>query len=128
MSIAAFTLYGFGTPVLFGVILWSHREDLQSNTFVKRFGFLVTKMKTEYFWWEILISFRKLSLVIATKFADGQRLPCSLVNLFITVAAFGFQVYTLPFANDDANIAEALTLLATVLILVLSLLFILTWR
>eukprot|EP01043_Picozoa_sp_COSAG02_P015089 COSAG02_NODE_634_length_19259_cov_9.871347_8_plen_2349_part_00 len=121
LSIAAFTLYGFGTPVLFGVILWSHREDLQSNTFVKRFGFLVTKMKTEYFWWEILISFRKLFLVVATKFADGQRLPCSLVNLFITVAAFGFQVYTLPFANDDANIAEALTLLATVLILVLGL-------
>eukprot|EP01046_Picozoa_sp_COSAG06_P033819 COSAG06_NODE_3487_length_5273_cov_1.389254_3_plen_684_part_00 len=106
---------------MFGVILWSHREGLQSNTFVKRFGFLVTKMKTEYFWWEILISFRKLSLVVATKFADGQRLPCSLVNLFITVAAFGFQVYTLPFANDDANIAEALTLLATVLILVLGL-------
>jgi hypothetical protein len=71
--------------------------------------------------WEIFISFRKLALVIATKFADGQRLPCSLINLFVAVAAFGCQVYTLPFANNDANIAEALTLLATILILVLGL-------
>ena len=49
LSIAFFTLYGFGTPILFGVILVYHRDALQSNQFVKRYGFLVTKMKTEYY-------------------------------------------------------------------------------
>ena len=48
-SIAFFTLYGFGTPILFAIILVSHRDVLQSNQFVKRYGFLVTKMKTEYY-------------------------------------------------------------------------------
>eukprot|EP01043_Picozoa_sp_COSAG02_P034737 COSAG02_NODE_2446_length_8839_cov_6.263501_3_plen_1302_part_00 len=45
LSVAAFTIYGLGTPILFGIIMWSHRDELQSNAFVKRFGFLVTKMK-----------------------------------------------------------------------------------
>ena len=49
VSIAFFTLYGFGTPILFAIILISHRDELQSNQFVKRYGFLVTKMKTEYY-------------------------------------------------------------------------------
>jgi hypothetical protein len=75
----------------------------------------------EYYWWELVISSRKLTLVTATAFSNGQHLPCALVNLFCTVAALTAQAYTLPFANDDANLAEALTLLATVLILVLGL-------
>jgi hypothetical protein len=121
ISASAFMLYGLGTPIIFGVILYTHRDDLQSNEFTKRYGFLVTKMKTEYFWWEIFIAFRKLLLVVTTKFSSEQRLPCSLINLFITIVAFGTQVYTLPFAHNDANVAESLTLLATILILVLGL-------
>lgn len=120
-SIAAFVLYGFGVPIAFGAILWSKRNELQNNDFSKSFGFLATKMRTEYYWWEVLISFRKLALVAATKFSDGQRLPCALINLFVAVTAFGTQLYFLPFANDDANLAESLTLLSTILILVLGL-------
>lgn len=86
LSIAASTVYGLGTPILFGVILWGHQDVLHSNKFSKRFGFLVTKMKTEYFWWETFISIRKLTMVCATKFADGQQLPCALINLFVTTA------------------------------------------
>jgi hypothetical protein len=92
---------------------------IQTNEFAQTFGFLSTKMKTEFYWWEVLISMRKLLLVAAVKFSDGQRLPCALMNLFVAVAAFGAQVYVLPFANGDANIAESLTLLATILVLIL---------
>jgi hypothetical protein len=118
-----YVVYGFATPVAFGLILLdgARSESLQTNRFTKTYGFLLTKMKSEYYWWELVISFRKLTLVTATQFSNGLHLPCALVNLFCTVAALTAQAYTLPFANDDANLAEALTLLATVLILVLGL-------
>ena len=101
--------------------LAAYKRNLTLVSIVQAYGFLATKMKTEYYWWEVVIEFRRVLLVTATKFSDGQRLPCSLINLFVAVSAFGLQLYFLPFANTDANIAEALTLLATILILILGL-------
>ena len=60
----------------------------------------------EFYWWEVLISIRKLLLVAAVKFSDGQRMPCVMINLFVAVGAFGAQVYVLPFANGDANVVS----------------------
>eukprot|EP01049_Picozoa_sp_SAG25_P027090 SAG25_NODE_13899_length_261_cov_0.950617_1_plen_87_part_11 len=60
-------------------------------------------------------------MVTAVKFSDQQTLPCALMNLFVTVWAFGLQAYFRPFANTDANIAEQMTLMSTVLVLILGL-------
>ena len=122
-AVVSLVMYGMGIPMLLGCVLWRHasRGELQTNEFAAAFGFLSTKMKTDYFYWEVLISFRKLALVLATKLSDQQRLPCSLINLFTAVGAFGLQVWKMPFASHDANAAESLTLLSTILILVLGL-------
>ena len=120
-AVVCFTLYGFGTPLLFYVILYRHRAELKSQGFMRRFGFLSTKMRDEHWEWEVFISLRKLALVLATRLSDRAEIPCALINLFVTVMAFGAQVYTLPFANEDANTAETLTLLSTLLVLVLGL-------
>jgi hypothetical protein len=62
-----------------------------------------------------------LFLILGTKLSDGAQIPATLVNLVITVMAFGAQVYAWPFANEDANIAESMSLLSTLLVLILGL-------
>ncbi len=50
------TLYGIGSPLLFFVVLYSHRDVLKKNEFQNGFGFLSTKMREEYYFWEVMIS------------------------------------------------------------------------
>ena len=98
-----FSLNGVGTPALFWIILKSHQSVLKTKDFMSGFGFLSTKMSEEFFYWECIISLRKLLLVIGTKLSDGSQIPSALINLFVTVVAFGAQVYTRPFANTDGE-------------------------
>ncbi len=78
-------------------------------------------MREEYFYWEVVISVRKLLLVVGTKMSSGHTVPSTLWNLFVTVAALGAHVWKWPFAHNDANLAEALTLLSTLAVLALGL-------
>jgi hypothetical protein len=120
-AIVAFTLYGFCTPLLLAAIMWYNRGRFQTDKFRNSFGFLTNRMRAEYFWWEIMIMFRKCCFVVITKFSDGYRLPCSMLNLLVAFAACLIQLQCSPFAAKDANIAEVLTIVATVLVLALGL-------
>eukprot|EP01048_Picozoa_sp_COSAG05_P019239 COSAG05_NODE_2963_length_2459_cov_2.922458_2_plen_135_part_00 len=65
-------MYGFGTPILFGAILFSAgKDELQTHEFTERYGFLSTKMKAESFWWGIVVSFRKLFLSFISSTRPG---------------------------------------------------------
>jgi hypothetical protein len=117
-SVVFFTLYGLGVPVLFGCILFSHRATAHTDTFARSFGFLSVRTRIDCFWWETFISLRKLAMVVAVVFSDGVSRPCGCVVLSVLVIAVGAHIYAMPFANGDANLAEATTLLATILILI----------
>ena len=82
---------------------------------------IVTSSKMLADWWEVLISFRKLLLVSFVMWSPGQELAFTLINLFVTVGALTAQAWVRPFANVDANLAEAVTLLCTILMLILGL-------
>jgi hypothetical protein len=57
---------------------------------------------------------------VGTKLSsEGSVVPATLWNMCVTVAAFGMQVCTWPFAEIDANWAESLTLMSTLLVLIL---------
>ena len=113
------TVYGLGTPALFFGVLYTYKDELKKNSFMSSFGFLSTKMREEFYTWEVIISFRKLLLVVGTKFSNNHVVVSTLWNAFVVVLAFGLQVWAWPFANDDANWAELLTLLSTMLVLIL---------
>jgi hypothetical protein len=123
LAVVFYTLYGFGTPMLFLFILYqAHKEHrLHTHEFTEGFGFLSSKMTEDKYWWEVCISFRKLLLVTVTKTSSGRDLPFTLINLFIIMMAFGAQVWTTPFSTADANVAESLMLLCIILILILGL-------
>jgi hypothetical protein len=50
-SIVWASLYGLGSPLLFFIVLYSHREVLKKNEFQNGFGFLSTKMREEFYFW-----------------------------------------------------------------------------
>ena len=123
LSVAFFMIWGFGIPLSFAGLLRSKRKVLQTNAFARDYGFLASKMKTEYFWWEMVVLIRRLMLVVITKFfgGNGETLQCAVLNLLVTIMALVGQIFCWPFANSDANWAETFTLLATILIIVLGL-------
>lgn len=121
LAIVFYTIYGLGTPLLFSIILISNRNRLHTNRFMSGFGFLSSKMREETYWWEVLISFRKLLLVSFVMWSPGQELAFTLINLFVAVGALTAQAWVRPFANVDANLAETVTLLCTILMLILGL-------
>eukprot|EP01047_Picozoa_sp_COSAG01_P060181 COSAG01_NODE_7337_length_3244_cov_3.393005_3_plen_113_part_00 len=79
---------------------------------------MTAKTNDNYYWWEVLISIRKLLLVAAARYQSTFQIHYALL---ITVAALVCQMTSMPFANTDANIAETSTLLATLLALCLAL-------
>ena len=87
LGVVFYTIYGLGTPLLFSVILISNRDRLHTNQFNSGFGFLSSKMREETYWWEVLISFRKLLLVSFVMYSPGQELAFTLINLFVTVVS-----------------------------------------
>jgi hypothetical protein len=114
-----FSLYGLGIPLLFFFILSSNREKLHTQEFGRSFGFLSTKMRVEFYWWEVFISFRKAAHVVCTHFSVGYEFQFAMFNLFVTWLALSLQLILKPFAHWDANLAETLTLTATFLVLLL---------
>jgi hypothetical protein len=63
LAVVAYTVYGLGTPLLFTIILWTNRKSLYTSKFMQSFGFLSSKMREEWYIWEVFISVRKLLLV-----------------------------------------------------------------
>ena len=143
-AIVCTTLYGLGSPLLFFTVLYTHRHVLKKNEFQNGFGFLSTKMREEYYFWEVIITLRKLLLVCGAKlFSKENKSPGALWIVSVTVCSLVAQVQATPFASallhhhrryssveltwraactdKDANIAESCMLLATMLVPILAL-------
>lgn len=111
-AIVCSTLYGLGSPLLFFTVLYSHRHVLKKNEFQNAFGFLSSKMREEFYYWEVVISFRKLLLVCAARlFTKENRVPGALWVVSVTVCALVAQVHASPFASAfDLSILLSLLL------------------
>ena len=71
--------------------------------------------------WEVAILLRKMVLISITVLSGGHTVRHSLMNLLAVLTAAFLQFRWAPFAQLDANLAEGLTLVSTVLILVIGL-------
>jgi cytochrome c-type biogenesis protein CcmH/NrfF len=91
------------------------------KTFNMRFKFMLTRFRGKYFYWEAVITLRKLLLTILYTF-----LPSMLVLVFGIVIAFIallLHMQAVPFRYKFHNFMEYLVLISTCLVLFLGLLF-----
>ena len=114
-------IYGIGIPALLFCIMYSHSDEIQHHEYTQRYGFLSTKMRQEWYWWEVAILGRKMALIGITVLSGGHTVRHTLMNLLAVLFAAFLQFRLAPFAQADANLAEGLTLVSTVLVLVIGL-------
>ncbi|KAL0489622.1 hypothetical protein AKO1_010563, partial [Acrasis kona] len=94
---------------------------LSIKNFKMQFKFLLTRFKTKYIYWELIITARKLGIAVLNTF-----LPSVLVLVFGLVIMFLsllLHIHTVPFRKKFHNLMEYIVLICIVLTLFFGLLF-----
>jgi hypothetical protein len=128
---AVFTLILAGAGTFFFTVMFRAKHDrtdtsaatgrLKHRKFIKRYGFLTSKMRDEYYYWECIIIIRKLGLNLVTKYSADSVIRQSLCNLAVLITATTAHVFARPFTNGDANLVELYSLFSTMVILLIGL-------
>ena len=74
LGIPSLILWGFMIPIMLLIVLYSKKDCLEDEDTVKSYGFLLKGYRKEMFFWEIVIMYRKIALVIFTKFFTSNNL------------------------------------------------------
>ncbi|KXZ47170.1 hypothetical protein GPECTOR_37g176 [Gonium pectorale] len=86
IGIAAVILVCLAPPAGSFALLWFHRGKLTRTDIRRRYGFLYTRYKEKYFWWESVLMLEELVLVAVEVF--GRSLPEVSHQILLMLAAF----------------------------------------
>ena len=64
--VPSLVVWGFGIPLFALFLLIKEKNKLDTVETKQKYGFLFRGYKKRYFYWEIVIMYRKLSLIIIT--------------------------------------------------------------
>eukprot|EP01043_Picozoa_sp_COSAG02_P011982 COSAG02_NODE_452_length_22047_cov_20.154502_7_plen_1411_part_00 len=119
LSMFCTVFYFVGIPVYFLHKLTVHRRDVKKRKF--QYAFLTDKMREEYHYWEIAIIARKGLLAIFSTLAAGSPITMGLYNLVVMGGATFCHFKLRPYAHDDINRVEDLSLISTNMVLLVGL-------
>jgi hypothetical protein len=91
VAMLAYTAFSIVPLLVFSSILRQNRRRLNSENFMRTFGFLASRMKGEFYAWEVVIFVRKLLLVTAVMASPGSEVAMAFANLMIIVASLMLQ-------------------------------------
>ena len=116
-------VYSVGVPLFFYYKIWVYakKDALHTNEYIENYGFLTSKYRNRWWWWEICTLFRKMFMAVISTHSAHRPIRQSLLNLIIVFAAVIAHCYAVPYVNNDANIAEALSLGSTFFVLMIGL-------
>ncbi|PNH02142.1 hypothetical protein TSOC_011906 [Tetrabaena socialis] len=86
IGVVAFHLFCLAPPLVFYALLWCKRKQLSTLSTIQRFGFLFTRYRPKYFWWESVLMLQELSLVAVEVF--GRALADVSHQILLMLAAF----------------------------------------
>ncbi|KAJ3436420.1 insulin-like growth factor binding proteinn-terminal [Anaeramoeba flamelloides] len=117
-------LYIIGIPVFLGWSLYYHSRKVDENTFNQRFGLLTSKFRKEWFFWEFVLTFRKITVVVIVLYLSNS--PNIQIIIFIILFLFLIliQSYCNPFNTSPRNFLEFSLLVITEFILFCGLYFV----
>ena len=112
-----------GVPFIVWFILYRNRGNLiNDRQVVARYGFLFAGYKIDYWYWEIVILTRKLSLVLLTVFlSSSSSYTQGLTALLIMFAALCINLFFNPYEDHKLNNLESSGLVCSVLTIYLGL-------
>jgi hypothetical protein len=64
VALPAILVWGLGIPFFAFAILTKNKKDLNKEKVMEAFGFLYRGYKHEYYYWESIIMYRKIALIV----------------------------------------------------------------
>ncbi|CDW78175.1 UNKNOWN [Stylonychia lemnae] len=68
VALPSIVVWGIGIPFFALVILFKFRDDLETRRTREKYGFLYRGYKIDYFYWEIVIMYRKIIIIFVSVF------------------------------------------------------------
>ncbi|KXZ45588.1 hypothetical protein GPECTOR_53g81 [Gonium pectorale] len=86
IGVAAVATFCLAPPLVSFALLWRNRRKLDAPGVRQRYGFLYSRYKDRYFWWESVLMLEELALVAVEVF--GRALPVVSHQILLMLAAF----------------------------------------
>eukprot|EP00347_Sterkiella_histriomuscorum_P013257 403365409 len=125
ITLPSLFLWGAGIPFFAFILLRNHRKSIESYETREKLGFLYKGYKSEFYYWEIIIIYRKaLIAVVATTLNSLGSIFQALIALVIISLATIANARLKPFYQKQLNDLETVSLIASLLMLYCGLFFV----
>jgi hypothetical protein len=109
-------LWGFGIPIFALILLSLDKEKLDKIEVRQKLGFLFRGYVLRFYYWEIVIMFRKIALILIQSFLVQFGVLLQALVVFVLLILFSVLTMTLsPFQTVILNRLEIISLLASML-------------
>jgi hypothetical protein len=106
-------LYAIGIPAAVFYMMYREKDRLDTKIVKEKFGFLFNGYKRKYYFWEIIIMYRKVLMIFISVFMNQIGLIVqALVMLIVLVVFIQLNNLRRPFADRALNEIENISLLA----------------
>jgi hypothetical protein len=98
VAIPALLLYALGMPLGIFIIMWRARHRLDTNKYRFRLGLLYSGYRSDRWWWELVVSARKVMIISLASFGFNEDVQVHLVlglMLMLLVCHYTFQPFEL---------------------------------
>jgi hypothetical protein len=105
--------YMIGIPSTVATILRKNKDHLYENKYYSRFGFLASRFKPDYYYWEVVILIRLCLLTIVLMMLDSSVPMQTMTGITVLFIAAIMQDLNKPFISSRLNYLESYSLLAS---------------
>jgi hypothetical protein len=83
-------LYGLVLPLTVGYALFVHRTNIDEPKFSNRYGVLFKHYRREYFFWELVLMLKKVTLILTVQFLSTRKKASYGVKFTSSISIIGF--------------------------------------
>ncbi|CDW85156.1 UNKNOWN [Stylonychia lemnae] len=126
VAIPSIIVWGLGIPFFALIILERINKQLDKIQIRQKYGFLYRGYKIDYYYWEIVIMYRKILIILIAVFVSNFGVIAQ--SLFMLFVLLGFLMVNLqkePFQIKELNDLESLSLITSMITIYCGLFFIL---
>ena len=115
MAYVSIGVYVVGIPLLFGGLLWYNRKEAHMPKVQYWLGNLYYCYKPQFFWYEMVMIFRRLTLAVLISFiSENNSWRVSAIFCILLLSLF-IQYWVKPFRTQKDNLMEELALITILL-------------
>jgi len=108
----ASVVYGIGIPGSILLFLFKGRFSLNVLGFGRKFGYLYRRYERPWYFWEVMVLIRKLSLAATRLFLSSHVYAQSTLGVVLITAFLSAQVYARPYEEAHLDMMETVLLSA----------------